>query len=152
MTSTARDTSRDTADDDVASEATAAAQAPDLTVLGATVRHPIDHVECFPAPQHVTQVRFRTDEVQSMCPVTGQPDLSSMVIEYRPHEHCVESKSLKLYLWSFRDRRVFCEALAAEVAGEIMRAAAPHDVRVVVTQQARGGIVTEAVAERQAPS
>jgi 7-cyano-7-deazaguanine reductase len=153
MTSTARDTSRDTADDDVAGDATAAAaQAPDLTVLGATVRHPIDHVECFPAPQHVTSVRFRTDEVQSMCPVTGQPDLSSLVIEYRPHEHCVESKSLKLYLWSFRDRRVFCEALAAEIAGEIMRAAAPHEVRVVVTQQARGGIVTEAVAERRTSS
>jgi len=120
-----------------------------LTVLGSTVRHPIDHVECFDAPAHVASVRFRTDEVQSLCPVTGQPDLSSLVIEYRPDRRCVESKSLKLYLWSFRDRKVFCEALAAEVAGEVMRAADPHEVRVTVTQHARGGIVTEAVAERR---
>lgn len=119
----------------------------ELTVLGQTVRHPIDHVECFPAPEHVTTVRFSTDEVMSLCPITGQPDISRLVIEYRPDQRCVESKSLKLYLWGFRDRKAFCEAMAAEIAGEIMRAAAPHDVRVTVTQHARGGIVTEAVAE-----
>jgi 7-cyano-7-deazaguanine reductase len=120
----------------------------DLSVLGATVRHPIDHVECFPAPDHVTSVRFTTDEVMSLCPITGQPDLSSLVIEYRPSGRCVESKSLKLYLWSFRDRPVFAEALAAEIAGEVMRAAEPHQVRVTLTQHARGGIVVEATAER----
>jgi 7-cyano-7-deazaguanine reductase len=119
-----------------------------LSVLGATVRHPIDHVECFPAPEHVTTVRFTTDEVMSLCPVTGQPDLSSLAIEYQPDQRCVESKSLKLYLWSFRERKVFAEALAAEVAGEIMRAAEPHQVRVTLTQHARGGIVVEATAER----
>lgn len=121
----------------------------DLSVLGQTVRHPIDHVECFDAPDHVSQVRFSTDELLSRCPVTEQPDLSSLRIEYRPDRRCVESKSLKLYLWSFRDRKIFCEALAAEIAGEIFRAAAPHEVRVTVTQHARGGIVTEAVAERR---
>jgi 7-cyano-7-deazaguanine reductase len=121
----------------------------DLTVLGRTVRHPIDHVECFPAPEHVTQVRFTTEEVMSRCPVTGQPDLSSLVVEYRPDRRCVESKSLKLYLWSFRDRKVFCEGLAAEVADEFVRAADPHEVRVTVTQRPRGGIVTEATAERR---
>lgn len=119
-----------------------------LSVLGATVRHPIDHVECFAAPEHVTKVRFTTDEVMSLCPITGQPDLSALVIEYRPDRHCVESKSLKLYLWTFRDRKVFAEALAAEIAGEVMRAAEPHEVRVVLTQHARGGIVVEATAER----
>jgi 7-cyano-7-deazaguanine reductase len=121
----------------------------DLSVLGATVRHPIDHVECFPAPEHVTTVRFTTDEVMSLCPVTGQPDLSSLAIEYRPDQRCVESKSLKLYLWSFRERKVFAEALAAEIAGEIMRAAEPHEVRVTLTQRPRGGIVIEATAERR---
>ena len=73
-----------------------------LTVLGGTVRHAIDHLECFPAPDGVSEVRLRTDEVVSVCPVTGQPDLSSLEITYQPHEHCIESKSLKLYLWSFR--------------------------------------------------
>ena len=119
-----------------------------LTVLGQTVRHAIDHLECFDAPDHVTTVRFTTDEVMSLCPVTGQPDISSLVLEYRPDERCIESKSLKLYLWSFRDRKVFCEALAAEIAGEVVRAADPHGVTVTLRQQARGGIVIEAVATR----
>jgi 7-cyano-7-deazaguanine reductase len=119
-----------------------------LTVLGRTVRHPIDHLECFDAPAHVTSVRFTMDELQSLCPVTQQPDVSSLVIEYRPDRSCIESKSLKLYLWSFRDRRVFCEGLAAEIAEEVVRAADPLEVRVIVTQHARGGIVTAATAER----
>jgi 7-cyano-7-deazaguanine reductase len=118
-----------------------------LTLLGSSVREPVDHVEAFPAPPTVTRVRFSTDEVTSLCPVTGQPDISSVVIEYEPAELCIESKSLKLYLWSFRDRPVFAEKLAAEIAAEIQRSARPHTVRVVVTQHARGGIVTEATAE-----
>jgi 7-cyano-7-deazaguanine reductase len=120
----------------------------DLTVLGQTVRHAIDHLECFDAPEHVRTVRLSTDEVMSVCPVTEQPDISSLVLEYRPDQRCIESKSLKLYLWSFRDRKVFCEALAAEIAGEVVRAADPHEVTVTLTQQPRGGIVIEAVASR----
>ena len=60
-----------------------------------------------------------------MCPVTEQPDLSNVVIEYCPDQWCIESKSLKLYLWGFRDRAVFAEALAAEIAGEVMTTAKP---------------------------
>jgi 7-cyano-7-deazaguanine reductase len=119
-----------------------------LTVLGQTVRHPIDHLECFPAPEGMATVRLTTHELVSMCPITGQPDISSLVIEYRPDRSCIESKSLKLYVWSFRDRKVFCEALAAEVADEVVRAADPHEVTVSVTQQPRGGIVIEATATR----
>jgi 7-cyano-7-deazaguanine reductase len=121
-----------------------------LTVLGRTVREPIEHVEVFPAPAHVTTVRFTTDEVASMCPVTKQPDLSHVVIEYEPGAWCVESKSLKLYLWGFRDRAVFAEALAAEIAGELMVTAAPASVRVTLTQRPRGGIEVSVVAERRA--
>jgi 7-cyano-7-deazaguanine reductase len=118
-----------------------------LTVLGATVREAIDHVEVFPAPANVSVVTFTTDELASMCPVTRQPDLSHVVIEYRPATWCVESKSLKLYLWNFRDRAVFAEALAAEIAGEIMGTAQPTGVRVTLTQRPRGGIEVRAVAE-----
>ena len=118
-----------------------------LTVLGATVRHAIDHVEVFPAPAHVTLVRFTNDELASMCPVTEQPDLSAVVIEYEPDEFCVESKSLKLYLWGFRDRAVFAEALAAEIAGEVMTTARPRWVKVTLTQRPRGGIEVQAVSE-----
>lgn len=81
-----------------------------------------------------------------MCPVTQQPDLSHIVIEYEPEAWCIESKSLKLYLWSFRDRAVFAEALAAEIAGEVMDSAKPKSVTVTLTQRPRGGIEVQAVA------
>lgn len=122
----------------------------ELTVLGHTVRHPIDHVEVFPAPANVSVVKFTTDEVGSMCPVTRQPDLSSVVIEYAPAQSCIESKSLKLYLWGFRDREVFAEALAAEIAGEVMTTAQPQWVTVTLTQRPRGGIEVQAVAHLEA--
>ena len=118
----------------------------ELTVLGNTVRHAIEHVEVFPAPDNVTSVTFTNDELNSMCPVTEQPDLSTVVIEYEPDQWCVESKSLKLYLWGFRDRAVFAEALAAEIAGEIMHTAAPKRVTVTLTQRPRGGIEVRAVS------
>ena len=117
-----------------------------LTVLGNTVRESIEHVEVFPAPADVTVVRFTSDELGSICPVTSQPDLSSLVIEYEPLEWCIESKSLKLYLWGFRDRAVFAEALAAEIAREIMTTANPKTVTVTLTQRPRGGIEVQAVA------
>lgn len=121
-----------------------------LTVLGATVREAIDHVEVFPAPKNVQTVTFTTDELASMCPVTQQPDLSRVEIEYVPDQWCVESKSLKLYLWSFRDRAVFAEALAAEIAGEIMSTARPTSVTVTLTQRPRGGIEVRAVSHLKA--
>ena len=96
-------------------------------------------------------MRFRTDELASVCPVTGQPDLASLEIEYVPVGRCVESKSLKLYLWGFRDRAVFAEALAAEIAAEIGRAAEPAHVTVTLTQRPRGGITVEAVATWPTP-
>jgi len=122
----------------------------ELTVLGSTVRHAIDHVEAFPAPPNVTTVRLTTDEVGSMCPVTEQPDLSNVVIEYAPDQWCIESKSLKLYLWGFRDRSVFAEALAAEIAGEVHQTVRPRWVTVTVTQRPRGGIEVQTVAHLEA--
>ena len=117
-----------------------------LTLLGREVRHPVEHVETFAAPPGCSLVRFRSEEVASVCPVTGQPDLASVVIEYVPAGRCVESKSLKLYLWGFRDRALFAEALAVEIAAEIGRSAAPESVTVTLIQRPRGGITVEAVA------
>lgn len=107
----------------------------------------MEHVETFSAPKGCSRVRFTTDELASVCPVTGQPDISSVMIEFVPRHRCVESKSLKHFLWSFRDRPIFAEALAVSIAEEIMRAAEAVSVRVVVTQHVRGGIVTEATCE-----
>ncbi len=120
----------------------------ELSILGNTVRHAVDHVEVFPAPEGCSSVRFSTEELMSMCPVTSQPDISSAVIEYEPDQWCVESKSLKLYLWSFRDRAVFAEALAVEIADEIFTTAEPHRVTVTVTQRPRGGIELQTVSDR----
>ena len=62
-------------------------QTKNLTILGQTVRHAVEHVEVFPAPAHVTNVRFTSDELASVCPVTQQPDVSNLVIEYLPDQH-----------------------------------------------------------------
>jgi 7-cyano-7-deazaguanine reductase len=102
----------------------------------------------FPAPADVTLVRFTSDEVSSICPVTAQPDVATVVIEYSPDKFCIESKSLKLYLWRFRNMAVFAEALAAEIANEVMVTVKPNWVKVQLTQHPRGGIEVHAVAER----
>ena len=112
---------------------------------------PLDHLETFEAPAGCTRVRFSTDELSSVCPLTGQPDISSLEIDYVPADRCIESKSLKRYLWSFRDRGIFAEGLAVEIADEVARATGASGVRVIVTQHVRGGIVTECTAERRNP-
>ena len=104
-------------------------------------------LETFDAPPSCTHVRFLSDELTSLCPLTGQPDFNSVEIDYAPNLLCIESKSLKLYLWSFRDKGAFCEQLAADIAAEVHRVAEPLQVRVTVTQHTRGGIVTEATAQ-----
>lgn len=132
------------------SETTAESRTDGLSILGNTVREAVAHVECFPAPPGCSGVTFSSEELSSVCPVTGQPDLSSIIIEYTPADLCIESKSLKLFLWSFRDRAIFAEALAAAVATEVMQTAKPHRVRVAVTQRPRGGIQIETVSELEA--
>jgi len=117
------------------------------TLLGTEAREPVEHLEWFDAPPICTRVVFSTDEVTSVCPVTGQPDFSRVEIDYEPADRCIESKSLKLYLWSFRNRAIFAEALAAEIATEVDRSVRPKRTRVVVTQNVRGGIGTVATAE-----
>src|SRR6478752_2163077 len=109
----------------------------DTTALGHQARGPVDRRE----------VTFRSDEVTSVCPVTGQPDLSSVTITYAPAGgRLIESKSLKLYLWGFRDRGIFCEQIASEVADRVATDARPTSVTVLVRQAIRGGIVTTASA------
>jgi 7-cyano-7-deazaguanine reductase len=119
------------------------AVADELTLLGRPHTGPVEHVETFPAPEGCTKVVFTTDEVTSLCPVTRQPDISSVRIEYVPDQRCIESKSLKLFLWGFRDEHVFAEALAVRIADEVWETVRPRSVDVVVTQHVRGGIVTE---------
>ena len=121
---------------------------PEGAVLGQTVRHPVEHLDIITTDtSHLSGVTFQCDEVSSICPVTSQPDLSAVTIAYRPRDgRVVESKSLKLYLWGFRDRGVLCEGMAQEIARRVWADAKPHEVTVTVRQTVRGGIVTTAVA------
>jgi 7-cyano-7-deazaguanine reductase len=90
----------------------------------------------------VTQVEMTSDELTAVCPVTGQPDLYVAAIEYWPQALCIESKSLKLYLSSYRNDGHFCEALAVKIRNDVAEALElPTDkVRVTLEQKARGGI------------
>ena len=115
--------------------------------LGHPVIAPSRSLETFPAPKHVARVTFTSDELTTFCPVTHQPDFNTIKIEYQPNQKCIESKSLKLYLWSYRDEQAFCEALTAQIAEDIFAATEPHWCRVTITQNVRGGIVVEAVSE-----
>jgi 7-cyano-7-deazaguanine reductase len=122
----------------------------DTTALGHQARGPVDRLDVIPTDgvQHLQDVTFHSDEVTSVCPVTGQPDLSSVTITYTPVDgRLIESKSLKLYLWSFRDRGIFCEQIASEIADRVATDAQPSTVTVVVRQSVRGGIVTTATAK-----
>ena len=116
--------------------------------LGKQVREPRRELDTFPKPDGVDLVRLESDEVTSLCPVTGQPDWETVRIEYAPDGLCIESKSLKLYLWSFRQEGVFCEALAAKIADDVEAACRPLWCRVTVRQKPRGGITITAVASR----
>jgi len=112
----------------------------EFKALGKSTRTPSRELETFPAPASVTRVVLESDEVTSLCPVTGQPDWDIVRIEYEPQDLCIESKSLKLYLWSFREEGVFCEAFAARIAKDVFDAIKPKSVIVTVTQKPRGGI------------
>jgi len=125
---------------------------PDFQVLGHEVAEPRRQLETFPTPPGVTRVVLESDEVTSLCPVTGQPDWEAVKIEFVPGPRCLESKSLKLYFWSFRNEGVFCEALAAQVADDVVRAIAPVWIKVTVTQRPRGGITITGESERPAPA
>lgn len=104
-------------------------------------------LETFPAPPDCTRVHFTSDELTSLCPLSGQPDFNTIEIDYVPNLSCIESKSLKLYLWSFRDKAAFVEQLASEIAHEVQKAVEPFHVKVTIRQHVRGGIETTATAE-----
>jgi 7-cyano-7-deazaguanine reductase len=98
-------------------------------------------LETFPNPG-VSRAELTSDELAAVCPITGQPDLYVASIDYTPRDHCLESKSLKLYLSTFRNEGHFCEALAVKIRDDVAEALGldADGVRVRLTQKARGGI------------
>jgi 7-cyano-7-deazaguanine reductase len=96
----------------------------------------------------VTRVEMTSDELTAVCPITGQPDLYVVTIEYAARRLCLESKSLKLYLAGYRSEGAFCEALAVRIRDDVAEALdlERSDVNVTLRQKARGGITIVATA------
>ncbi|MBC2605080.1 preQ(1) synthase [Pelagicoccus albus] len=119
----------------------------DSKYLGKTVRQPIDDLDTFEAPDGVSIVKMTSDELTSSCPITGQPDYYTVSIEYVPNQLCIESKSLKLYLWGFQKKAMFSEKIAAVICDRVVQDISPKRCVVTTVQKARGGITIESVAE-----
>jgi 7-cyano-7-deazaguanine reductase len=102
-----------------------------------------------PAPANDYTIRMTLPEFTCLCPVTGQPDFATLELEYVPDRLCVELKSLKLYVWSFRDRGTFHEAVTNEIVDHLAGATAPRFMRLTARFNVRGGIYTTVVAERR---
>ena len=116
----------------------------DNPVLGRDVRGPIgaEQLDAVPWTHGDTDatVEFTTNELTALCPTTGQPDFYELRLGYRPKEALIESKSLKLYLWGFRDRGIFAENLAATLLKDLAAVCDPVEMTVDLTQQVRGGL------------
>ena len=98
-------------------------------------------LETFPNPaRRDYRIRFETADFMSLCPVTGQMDFATITIDYVPNEWCVESKSLKFYLASYRNERAFNEAVANRILDDFVAACAPREAIVTAEFSARGGI------------
>ncbi len=122
----------------------------DNRVLGRNVRSPIGAEQLDVAPwghgDTDATVEFTTRELTATCPITGQPDFYELQLSYRPKESLIESKSLKLYLWGFRDKGIFAEDLAATLLKDLVAACDPAEMIVDLIQQVRGGVQIRTVA------
>ncbi len=114
-----------------------------------TVTQPSKQLETFasPRPGRPFVVTFETEEFTCLCPMTGQPDFAKLRIAYQPDQLCVESKSLKLYLWSYRNEGAFHEAVTNRILDDLVAALQPQWMRIEGDFLIRGGIRTLVVAE-----
>lgn len=111
---------------------------------------PSDALETFVNPSAADYtIRMQMPEFTCLCPKTGQPDFATLDLEYVPDRLCVELKSLKLYIWSFRDRGAFHEAVTNEIADRLNGLLEPRFLRLSARFNVRGGIYTAVVVERR---
>ncbi len=103
-----------------------------------------------PRPERSYEIRFECPEFTCVCPMTGQPDFATIRIRYVPDRLCVELKSLKLYLWSYRDEGAFHEAVTNQILDDLVAALAPKELTVEGDFMVRGGIHTVVVARHPA--
>lgn len=121
----------------------------ELTLLGHKAE-PSKKLEAFPNhnPDRYYLVRLETDEFTCMCPATGQPDFAAIKVEYVPDQKIVESKSFKLYLWSYRNEGVFHEHVVNTILDDLVAALDPHYCKVTGIFNVRGGIGITVEAEK----
>jgi 7-cyano-7-deazaguanine reductase len=111
---------------------------------------PTQTLETFVSPsERDYTIRMQLPEFTCLCPKTGQPDFATLDLEYVPDRLCVELKSLKLYIWSFRDRGAFHEAVTNEIADHLASTMSPKFLRLTARFNVRGGIYTSVVVERR---
>lgn len=103
-----------------------------------------------PNPSRDYSIRIRIPEFTCLCPKTGQPDFATLYIDYIPEAACVELKSLKQYIWSFRDQGAFHEAVTHEILEDLVRAISPRYMRLTARFNVRGGIYTTVIADHRA--
>lgn len=110
---------------------------------------PSKELETFPNPNpgRDYEIRFTCSEFTCLCPRTGQPDFATITVEYVPDGTCVELKSLKLYLWSFRNEGQYHEAVTNRILDDLVKAVRPRRMRVAGDFKIRGGIHTVVIAE-----
>lgn len=124
-----------------------------LTQLGAApTSQPVKSLETFPNPNPDRDylIHMQIPEFTCLCPKTGQPDFATLYLDTIPDKRCVELKSLKLYIWSFRDEGKFHEAVTNEILNDVVKAIAPRFARLTAKFWVRGGIFTTVVAEHRA--
>ena len=100
-----------------------------------------------PAPGRDYRIHMEIPEFTCVCPMTGQPDFATLTLDYVAERLCVELKSLKLYVWSYRDQGAFHEAVTNRILDDLVRALEPRRARVEGDFMVRGGIHTVVVAE-----
>ncbi len=112
---------------------------------------PSKNLETFenPKPGRDFTIRIDIPEFTCLCPMTGQPDFATITIEYVPNQLCVELKSLKLYMWSFREEGAFHEAVTNEILDDIVKAISPNFMRIRAEFNVRGGIYTNVIVEHK---
>ena len=115
---------------------------------------PNQELETFPNPnpERDYTIRMRVPEFTCLCPKTGQPDFATLHIEYVPDQKCVELKSLKLYIWSYRDKGAFHEAVTNQILNDLVAACTPRFMRITAEFYVRGGIYTTVIAEHRQPA
>lgn len=113
---------------------------------------PAQELELFenPNPGRDYAIRIRIPEFTCLCPKTGQPDFATLYVDYVPDRQCIELKSLKLYIWSYRDQGAFHEAVTNRILEDLAGACSPRFMRVTAEFNVRGGIYTNVVVEHRA--